>query len=305
MELTARGLVTGTVGSCLRCLECVQSRAACPSKTLLKEMQMTIHSNARSKLGTLLLIATTALSSAANASIVRIETVLGDIEINLYDNATPATVANFLNYVQTGAYTDSIFHRSVSNFIIQGGGFVTDMNAVVTAIPANAAVTNEPVYSNVRGSIAMAKLGGGPDPVNSATNQWFINLSNNNASNLDNQNGGFTVFGEVTAGLDIVDALADLPTFAAGQFTELPLRDYTAGDPVTNLNLAIVTAITVIDTTPDSAGVAGLTPTPTTAGGGGTGGGGTSGGGGGGSLGLIAVLALLLSGARQALMRRK
>ncbi len=270
---------------------------------------MTIHSNAQSKLATLLLIATTVFSSAANASIVRIETILGDIEINLYDNATPATVANFLAYVQTGAYTESIFHRSSSNFIIQGGGFVTDVNADVTALPANAAVTNEPVYSNVRGSIAMAKLGNDP---NSATSQWFINLSNNNASNLDNQNGGFTVFGEVTAGLDVVDALAALPIFAfAAPFGELPLQNYTATDftnavAVTNDNLAIVTLITVIDTTVDSAGVAGLTPTLTTAGGGGTGGGGTTGGGGGGgSLGLIALLALLLTVGRRALIRRK
>ena len=269
---------------------------------------MTIPGNSRAKLATLLLIATTALSGAANATIVRIETVLGDIEINLYDNATPATVANFLNYVENGGYTDSIFHRSVANFILQGGGFATDLNADVSAIPTNAPVTNEPVYSNVRGSIAMAKLGNDP---NSATSQWFINLSNNNAANLDNQNGGFTVFGEVTAGLDVVDALSDLPTFAfSAPFGELPLRAYSDTDfdnmvAVTNDNLAIVAAIEVIDSTVDSAGAAGLTPIPTTASSGGTGGGGNTGGGGGGSFGLLALFALLLSGGRQVLMRRK
>lgn len=230
-------------------------------------------------------------SSAANATIVRVETVVGDFEINLYDNATPATVSNFLNYVQTGAYTDSIFHRSVSGFIVQGGGFRTDLNAQISSIPANPPVMNEPVYSNVRGTIAMAKLGGDP---NSATNQWFINLANN-AANLDEQNGGFTAFGEVTGnGMDVVDAIAALPKFAfTAPLGDLPLQNYTSADftngvVVDNSNLIIVTAVTVIDTTVDSA--AGLNPTPTTAGGGMNGGGG---GGGGGSFGIITLLALL------------
>ena len=147
------------------------------------------------------------LPQAAMATIVEVETDLGTVEINLYDNATPATVTNFLNYVNSGAFTDSIFHRSVPGFVIQGGGFITDINAQVSEIMTNPAVTNEPVYSNVRGTIAMAKLGNDP---NSATSQWFINLANN-AANLDDQNGGFTVFGEVTAGMDVVDTIAGLP----------------------------------------------------------------------------------------------
>jgi len=243
---------------------------------------------------TLLLAATAVLPTASNATVVRVETVMGDFEINLYDNATPATVANFLSYVQVGDYSDSIFHRSVTNFIVQSGGFRTNLNAEINSIPANPAVTNEPVYSSVRGTIAMAKLGGDP---NSATNQWFINLANNAAS-LDDQNGGFTVFGEVTgAGMDVVDAIAALPKFAfAAPFGELPLQNYTSTDfnngaDVDNSHLIIVTTISVIDTTVDSAGVAGLTPTPTTAGG-------TpppsTGGGGGGALGLIALFGLLL-----------
>lgn len=247
----------------------------------------------------LLLAITTALPIAANATIVRVETVLGNFDINLYDNATPATVANFLGYVQNGDYSDSIFHRSVTSFIVQSGGFRTDLNAQVTNIPTNPAVTNEPVYSNVRGTIAMAKLGSDP---NSATSQWFINLSNN-AANLDDQNGGFTVFGEVTgAGMDVIDALAALPKFAfALPFDELPLQNYNGTDfnngvAVDNTHLIIVAAITVIDSTVDSAGAAGLNPAPTTAGG--TGGGTTTppaaSGGGGGSLGLIALLGLFL-----------
>ncbi len=244
-----------------------------------------------------LLAITAALPNNANATIVRVDTVLGSFDINLYDNATPATVANFVNYVQTGAYTDSIFHRSVAGFIMQGGGFVTDVNAQVTAIPTNPPVVNEPVFSNIRGTIAMAKLGGDP---NSATSQWFINVANN-AGNLDGQNGGFTVFGEVTGnGMAIIDALEALPVFAfASPLNELPLQDYSSTDfannvPVSNANLIIVNTISVIDSTVDSAGAAGLNPTPTTAGG-------TtpppppSGGGGGGGLGLFALLVLLLA----------
>ncbi len=247
----------------------------------------------------LLLAVTAAAPTTANATIVRVETVLGDFEINLYDNATPATVTNFLGYVQNADYSDAIFHRSVANFIVQSGGFRTDLNAQITNIPANPAVANEPVYSNVRGTIAMAKLGGDP---NSATNQWFINLANN-ASNLDGQNGGFTVFGEVTGtGMDVIDALAALPTFAfASPLGELPLQNYSSTDftnglAVDNSHLIIVTAITVIDSTVDSASAAGLNPTPTTAGG--TGGGTTpppaDGGGGGGALSLLALLGLIL-----------
>ncbi len=249
-----------------------------------------------------------ALSDSANATIVRIETVRGDIEINLYDNATPATVTNFLNYVQNGDFTDSIFHRSVAGFIVQGGGFRTDATAQITDVPANPAVANEPVYSNVRGTIAMAKLSGN---ANSATNQWFLNLANN-ASNLDAQNGGFTVFGEITsATMTVVDDIAALDTFAfASPFGELPLQNYTADDytnavDVDNTHLIIVTAITVIDTTVDSA--AGLNPTPTTNTGS-TGGGGTATGGssGGGSFGVFALLGLLFVSRKRAfhLLRR-
>lgn len=99
------------------------------------------------------------LPQAATATVVEVETDLGNIEINLYDNATPETVTNFLDYVNSGAFTASIFHRSVPGFIVQSGGYVTDINAQVTDITSNPAVTNEPVYSNVRGTIAMAKLG--------------------------------------------------------------------------------------------------------------------------------------------------
>ncbi len=248
---------------------------------------------------TVLFCTATLLPRISDATVVEFETVLGNFEVNLYDNATPQTVSNFLNYVQNGNYSDSIFHRLVPGFIVQVGGFVTDQIAQISPIAANPPVNNEPTYSNVRGTIAMAKLAG---DANSATNEWFFNLANN-AANLDNQNGGFTVFGEITGdGMAVLDALAALPTYNfGGALTDLPLQNYTAADfgngvPADNSHLIIVAAISVIDTTIDSA--AGLNPALSTAsdpnpGSGGNGGGGA---GGGGSLGLFALLGLSVLG---------
>jgi MYXO-CTERM domain-containing protein len=161
-------------------------------------------------------IIASALSSplfAAN-TIVRMETNVGAFNIELYDAQAPLTVTNFLNYVNRGDYRNTVIHRSVPGFIIQGGGYV-DVNVFgldfFFDFPNDPPVQNEfdPSRSNVRGTIAMAKLGGDP---NSATSEWFFNLSDNNAANLDYQNGGFTVFGRVLdSGMDIVDAIANLP----------------------------------------------------------------------------------------------
>ena len=252
-----------------------------------------------------ILVLLLALPQTAMATIVEVVTDLGTVEINLYDNATPATVTNFLNYVNSGNFSDSIVHRSVAGFVIQGGGFITDINAQIGNIATDPAVTNEPVYSNVRGTIAMAKLGGDP---NSATSQWFINLANN-AANLDAQNGGFTVFGEVTAGMDVVDAIAALPSYDFGSvlpaLTALPLQNYLSADftnnvPFDNTHLVIVTAVNVTDTTVDSA--AGLNPTPTTRN---TTPPGNGGGGGGGSFALLSLLGLFGFAATRVLRRRR
>ena len=142
----------------------------------------------------------------------------------------------------------------------------------------------------------MAKIGGDPD---SATSQWFLNLADNTA-NLDGQNGGFTVFGQVVGnGMDVVDAIGALQTFAfSSPFGELPLRNYTTADfnnnvAIDDTNLMIVTAIIVSDSTVDSA--AGLNPALNTDGSGGgliPNGGGD--GGGGGAIGVPGLFALLL-----------
>jgi peptidyl-prolyl cis-trans isomerase A (cyclophilin A) len=170
----------------------------------------------------------------ANATVVEIRTSLGVIEVNLFDNTTPETVRNFLSYVDSGAYASHVVHRSVPGFVIQGGGFLYTgpINAQTAfnldPVVASSPVINEPVLSNVRGTIAMAKIGGQP---NSATSQWFINLSNSNVS-LDTNNGGFAVFGQVLGdGMQVVDAIAALSRISGGgAFTEFPIRSVNVAE---------------------------------------------------------------------------
>ena len=165
-------------------------------------------------------------------SVVRFSSNVGDIDIELFDTETPLTVANFLFYVNAGRYNQSFIHRSLPGFVIQGGGFWLNGNEVFS-VTTNAAVQNEPGISNLRGTVAMAKLGDNPD---SATSQWFINLEDN-AENLDAQNGGFTVFGRVLGnGMAVADRIAAFPTYnftaqLGGSFGELPLQ---SADPTIN-----------------------------------------------------------------------
>ncbi len=191
------------------------------------------------------------IPAGSHASTARMYTSLGVIEIALFDTAAPLTVANFLNYVNSGAYNNSFIHRSVPGFIIQGGGYTWN-SALNTAnpIPANPPIANEFSYSrsNLRGTIAMAKLGSDP---NSAASQWFINLADNSAS-LDNVNGGYTVFGQVSASsMAVIDAIAALPTsYVNGSITSLPLATpkTTASLKETNLVMVSFASIASIGT---------------------------------------------------------
>ena len=200
--------------------------------------------------GALFAICLCVVANGVAATTVRLQTTQGAIDINLYDTATPITVANFLAYVRSGAYTDSLIHRSVPGFVIQGGGYTWNTNTNnVADVVARAPIQNEfsASRSNLRGTIAMAKLGGDP---NSATSQWFINLANN-ASILDGQNGGFTVFGQIApASMAVVDAIAALPIVnAGGAFNELPLTSVPPnGALITKPNLALVQTATVKST---------------------------------------------------------
>ncbi len=168
--------------------------------------------------------------------VVQFDSNLGKIDLELFDANTPynrpITVANFLNLVNGGNYDNSIIHRSALSFVIQGGGFINNqgvgdfaLNPVTDVDP----VLNEPGISNTLGTISMAKLGGDP---NSATNQWFFNLVNNTAdgvNNLDDQNGGFTVFGRVIgSSISTVNAIANLTRWNldGGVFNNVPLTGF-------------------------------------------------------------------------------
>ncbi|WNC72231.1 peptidylprolyl isomerase [Thalassotalea psychrophila] len=196
-----------------------------------------------------------ALSTPAQATVVLFDTNMGQIEVNLLDEHTPETVNNFIRYIETGSYQNSIIHRSMTNFIIQGGGFNYNIETGnVVDEQKFTSVENEPVFSNVRGTIAMAKQSNDP---NSATNQWFFNTQNNSA-NLDNQNDGFTVFGVVTLGMDIVDQINELPQYeilGLPAFTDTPLQTAPAGDGITEEHYVLVESITITnanqDTQPD------------------------------------------------------
>jgi cyclophilin family peptidyl-prolyl cis-trans isomerase len=163
-------------------------------------------------------------SSTAMGESVTMVTNIGKINVLLFDDIAPVTVANFMNYIREGKYRNTLIHRSVPGFVIQGGGYVLDGSTIYT-VQKNAPIVNEFHLSNLRGTIAMAKLAGNPD---SATSEWFFNLGDN-SENLDYQNGGFTVFGRVTdQSLAVIDAIAALPIYDLSNnwgpaFSQLPL----------------------------------------------------------------------------------
>jgi cyclophilin family peptidyl-prolyl cis-trans isomerase len=183
----------------------------------------------------------------ATADFAIFDTSLGTIPVLLTPATTPKTVANFLNYADKGAYTNTIVHRSVPGFIWQAGGYQLSSQSSLTTIAADAPVQNEFGASNTRGTIAMAKLGNDP---NSATSQFFFNESDRNASNLDYQNGGFTVFGNVVgdAGLAVMDAIAAVPVPApaplSSPLNQIPLQNYTAGTTVQPSSLVLIKDVT-------------------------------------------------------------
>ncbi|MDP1550533.1 MAG: peptidylprolyl isomerase [Nitrosomonas sp.] len=176
-------------------------------------------------------------------------TNMGQFCIELFETQTPITTANFLNYIDSDAYTNGIFHRSVPKFVIQGGNFkIVDGADEKTLEPVNTfpPITNEFKISNTRGTVAMAKLSGNP---NSATSQWFVNLADNSL-NLDNQNGGFTVFGRVIFdGMNVIDAIEKLPIAnLGGNLTATPTIG-SISSTVSTDNFVQINQITVTDTT--------------------------------------------------------
>lgn len=150
---------------------------------------------------------------------VELKTNRGAIVIELNQAKAPKSVANFLQYVKDGHYNGTVFHRVIDGFMVQGGGFDTDMKQK----PTRATVENEAAngLKNDYGTVAMART---PDP-HSASAQFFINGKNNDFLNFREptpQGYGYTVFGKVVSGMDIVDKIAKVPTGNAGSHQNVP-----------------------------------------------------------------------------------
>jgi peptidyl-prolyl cis-trans isomerase B (cyclophilin B) len=159
-----------------------------------------------------------ASSHAANPQ-VDLDTSAGKIRIELYPDAAPKTVENFLAYVQAKHYDGTQFHRVIRGFMIQGGGYNADFREKPTRPPVRneAEQTSKAGLLNVPGSVAMART---PDP-NSATAQFFINVGDNKFLNFreaTQQGYGYTVFGKVVEGMDVVNKIAQAPTGSGGPF---------------------------------------------------------------------------------------
>lgn len=155
---------------------------------------------------------------------ITLATSHGDIVIELFEETAPISSENFRRYVEDGYYTDTIFHRVIPNFMIQGGGHLADMSRKETRAPIkNEAANGE---KNLRGTLAMART----SDIDSATSQFFINLSDNNFLNHGGRDYGYAVFGKVVEGMDVVDKIAAVTTGRVGGHQDVPLEAVTITD---------------------------------------------------------------------------
>jgi len=155
----------------------------------------------------------------AETTMVKMDTNQGTIMLELDADSAPNTVANFLTYAKEGFFDGTIFHRVISNFMIQGGGFTEDMNQKTTHDPIKNEANNG--LKNDNGTIAMARTG---DP-HSATAQFFINVKDNDFLNFSSetpQGWGYAVFGKVTEGMDVVEKIKGVPTTTKGPYQDVP-----------------------------------------------------------------------------------
>ncbi|MDE2428304.1 MAG: peptidyl-prolyl cis-trans isomerase [Burkholderiales bacterium] len=149
---------------------------------------------------------------------VTMSTSMGTIVLELDPAKAPITVDNFLQYTENGFYVNKIFHRVISNFVIQGGGFTTDLQQPATLAPIKLEAGNG--LSNVRGTIAMART----SVSDSATSQFFLNVVDNSATlDATSSNAGYAVFGKVVSGLDVMDKIKAVPTTTALGMTDVPV----------------------------------------------------------------------------------
>jgi len=172
----------------------------------------------------LILLLTLGAFPAVAKELVVIETNYGDITLELYPDKAPVTVANFLRYAEKGHYDGTIFHRVIKNFMIQGGGLTAELVPKPTDPPIKNEAGNG--LKNQRGTIAMART----SVVDSATSQFFINtVDNRNLDHRDETPAGFgyAVFGNVVAGMEVVDRIGNSPTGIRNRFRDVPVETVT------------------------------------------------------------------------------
>jgi cyclophilin family peptidyl-prolyl cis-trans isomerase len=171
------------------------------------------------------------LEPAPGNPVVVVSTSMGDVTVELFNDKAPVSVANFLSYANEGFYAGTIFHRVVSGFVVQGGGFTPTMVEKTTRSPIQNEATNG--LRNVRGTVAMART----QSLRSATSQFYFNVSNN--ADLDHQgfsprDFGYAVFGRVLSGMDVVDRISRVPTHSSAGMDDVPV------DPVTMTGVKVV-----------------------------------------------------------------
>ena len=197
------------------------------------------------------LIITLLITCQSFATVVRFETNVGNIDIELYEDVAPVTVANFLTYVNDGDYDDTVIHRSVPGFVIQGGGYRYLGSNNFEDVPNNSPIVNESQLSNSEGTISMARL---TDP-NSATNEWFINLVNNPGLDAGGGEAGFAVFGKVIRGMDVVKLIESFlrinfsSSNIGGAASTFPIYGFFSGTAVTLENTVKISRAYVLSET--------------------------------------------------------
>ena len=155
--------------------------------------------------------------AVSNVVTVDMHTTKGKITLELYPDKAPITVANFLKYARAGKFNGTVFHRVIKSFMIQGGGMTADMRERATFPP----ITNEANngLKNKKGTIAMART----SAPHSASSQFFINTKDNSFLDHGDRDFGYAVFGKVTEGMDVVDAIASVPTGNASGHSDVPV----------------------------------------------------------------------------------
>lgn len=158
---------------------------------------------------------------------ITIKTSHGDIDVELFEERAPISCENFRQYITDGHFSDTVFHRVIPKFMIQGGGMDESLSSKTTRDPIKNEANNG--ENNVRGTLAMARTG----VVDSATSQFFINLKDNDFLNHSDRDFGYAVFGKVSKGMDIVDAIGAVPTDNRAGHQDVPV------DAVTILEVTI------------------------------------------------------------------